>query len=182
MNIELFVKEMNGSHADAVLEKHIVRKYVPFEEKLAQAQRIVDASCYKEIEGKRLLWMNTPMRVYLQTIALISMYTDILDGNAEKNLVAYNALNENGLIDKIFEKIPDDGKIEFDLMVSSMVDDACDNETNTVNIIERKMVALEKFFDTAVNNIPIEDIIKSLRGGSIDEEESISTSEINRTA
>lgn len=132
MNIELFIKEMNGTHSDAVLEKHIVRKYVPFEEKLAQAQRIVDASCYKEIEGIRIYYVDSVSRYYLFIKSIIEMYTD-LTFQENESLKGYNMLAENGLIDKIIEKIPDNEYITYSKIVAMVANDKAENEHDVIN-------------------------------------------------
>ena len=49
MNIELFMKQMNGEHKEGVIEKHIIRQYVPLEKKLAEAKKIVSTACYTDV-------------------------------------------------------------------------------------------------------------------------------------
>ena len=138
MNIETFISQMNTEHKDAVIQKHITRQYVPLEEKIAEAKKIIELSCYKKVigsDGKEqiMYWVDTPKRFFLTFLALIRMYTDLTI--SDDPLKDYNALASKKYDKNILANIPSDDAEEF----SNILDMMCDDENENVNSLEGRI-------------------------------------------
>ena len=147
MNIEMFVKQMNGDHKEGVIQKHITRQYVPLEEKIAEAKKIVELSCYKKIvdaEGKEqtIYWVDTPKRYFLTLLAFIRLYTDITI--SDDPLADYNTLASKKYDKLILSTLPTDDAEEF----SNILDMMCDDENENVNSLEGRIKNFTIGFDS----------------------------------
>lgn len=161
MKVEDFVKQMNGQHKEGIVEKHIRRQYVPFSEKIAVADNVIKASCYKDVtdaQGKiqKVFWTNSVTQRFLTIRAIISMYTDL--EFSENPVADYDALAEKGYDKIILEAIPEDAQ-EFVNIVSAVYDDEYEN----VNSIQGRFKNMIMGFD----NI-LQDAVTKLMAGQID--------------
>ena len=105
-------------------------RYVPYEQKLTFAQRIVDFSCYRnegtEEEPRIVFHVDTPMREFLFQRGLIELYTNLeIDNDAF--LEHYNALKESGVMDYILTIIPESEIIDFHNIVDMVFSDEMTN-------------------------------------------------------
>ena len=162
MNIETFIAQMNGEHKDAVIQKHITRQYVPLEEKIAEAKKVVELSCYKEIndaEGKKqtMYWVDTPKRYFLTILALIRMYTDLTV--SDNPLRDYNMLAEKQYDKKVLAALPEDAG-EF----SNILDMVVDDEDENVNSIEGRIKNFIFGFDEILHQA-FEQIVEKVAEG-----------------
>ena len=138
MNIETFIAQMNGDHKESVIQKHITRQYVPLEEKIAEAEKIIELACYKEIvdangNKQKIYWINTPKQCFLSFLASIKMYTDLVISESDP-LNDYNKLAEKKYDQKILELLPDDN---CDFL--KILDMMCEDENENVNSIEGRI-------------------------------------------
>lgn len=147
MNIELLMNQMNSEHKEAIIQKHITRQYVPLEEKIAEAKKIIELSCYKkttDANGKEqiMYWVDTPKRYFLTVLALIRMYTDITI--SDDPLKDYNALASKKYDKLILSNLPADDAEEF----SNILDMMCDDEDENVNSLEGRIKNFTIGFDS----------------------------------
>lgn len=155
MNIELFIKQMNGEHKDGIIEKHIIRQYVPLEEKIAEAKRIVDTACYTSIDNvdgtsERVFKIDTVQKEYLTFLALVKLYTDL--DFSENVLKDYNMLAEKKYIKKIVGAMPEDAR-DFNTVLNMVFSDEVENVTSTGNVINRLIFSSNSALTTVINEI-----------------------------
>ena len=134
MTIEEFVNGFNSaSDKEKYVKKHIVRKYVPYEEKVSRCQRIIDNSMYVKDGDIRRFRPNTPLRYELFIITIVQCYTDVEYEQGE-TLNGFNVMAECGANSCIMNSVESDAKI-FQLVLDMMVDDVIDAERNYVDYI-----------------------------------------------
>jgi len=131
MFIACYSKQVNDSLKVKYLENNLkVVGYVPYEQKLTFAQRIVDFSCYRnegtEEEPRIVFHVDTPMREFLFQRSLIELYTNLeIDNDAF--LEHYNALKKLGVMDYILTTIPESEIIAFHDIVDMVFSDEMTN-------------------------------------------------------
>ncbi len=155
MNVELFVKQMNGEHKEGVIEKHIVRQYVPLEEKIAEAKKIIAVACYTTINDlngteKKIFKVDTVQKDFLATLALIKLYTDI--DLSENTLKDYNMLAEKKCIKKIIGAMPEDAR-DFNAILNISFNDEIENSTSVGNIINRLTSSSDSVLTAIINSL-----------------------------
>lgn len=106
---------------ESYLKKLNVKEYVDYEVKMALATKIVNASSFDQ-ERPTVVKVNAPMRYVLFVYTVLSYYTD-LDMHSDKMFAEFNMLNKNGLIDKIFNSIPEKEVSEFNSIVAMTYED-----------------------------------------------------------
>ncbi len=144
------------------VEPHITTKYVAFEIKKAHAKRVIDFSMYKEVNGRKIFWADTPFQYELFTMTVIQLYTDIdlTDGVEEDGvwLNGFNKLEEFGATGDIIKAIGADFQA-FQTILKMEADDAMFNNS-LVNWLDTKAEALDITLGTlsdAINKISAED-------------------------
>lgn len=155
MNVELFVKQMNGEHKEGIIEKHIVRQYVPIEEKIAEAKKIVAIACYSNIIDldnveKKIFRIDTVQKDYLAVLTLIKLYTDI--DLSENPLKDYNTLAEKKYIKKLIGAMPEDAR-DFNAILNMVFNDEIENSTSVGNIINRLTSSSDSVLTAIVNSL-----------------------------
>lgn len=169
MNIELFVKQMNGDHKESIIQKHIVRQYVPFEEKVARAKKIIELSCYKDVvdadgNTQKMFWVNSVTQRFLTIRSVIEMYTDLtFSDDPTKD---YNMLAEKKYDALILNAVPIDDATEFNNIVDMVYDDEYEN----VNSIQGRAKNLIFGFDNILNNAIAKIALDQIDGGNKDGE------------
>lgn len=174
MKIKDFINEYNSADevgSESLIKAHIVRQYVPLEEKQARAEQII-GSAYRDAEGN--LHVNSVARYMLTALAYVMAYTDLelelADGGA---LEAYNLLAQAGFFQKMQSYIPADEAEEFANVVDMVASDVMTNEYEPRAYIKARLESfatlLEKQFPTALTEIverfgedKIEEIVKKL--------------------
>lgn len=144
------------------IAQHITTKYLPFEQKDAQCKNIVDFSMYKTVNGKKIFWINTPLRYQLFTQTIIKLYTDIdlADGaNPKEDISAilrgFNKLEESNAMVDITQAIGEDFS-RFQTTFNMKVDDEIANATSLTNYLDTKMEAFATVlgtFESAMNKV-----------------------------
>lgn len=170
MNIELFIKQMNTEHKENVLEKHITRQYVPLEEKIAEAQKIIQMSCYKDMIGndgkvQKMFWVDSNKQHFLTVLALIRMYTDLTI--SDDPLKDYNAIAEKGYEDILMMALPNKDVIAFMNIVDNVYEDEYENVNSIQGRIKNLIFGFENIIQKSITNM----ISDQDNGGEVNGEE-----------
>lgn len=139
------VSEIIAVATDNLREKYIkdhieVKKYVPYAEKIALAQHILNCSAYDANGEVRL---NSPLGYIFYTLTLIKNWTNIEFEN-DKIMDEFDNLNRLGLIEKITGMIPESERSEFDVIYHMMLDDIQMNELSIRYVFEKALVKVGK--------------------------------------
>ena len=131
MKIVDFIDTFKGTeYKDKFVQKHITKPYMNWLMKVAEAENIIQKSCYDK-DGKFRL--NSPLRYYLFIMSTIKNYTDLEfeDGEAIRD---FNALEENGINDMIIGMV-DDVK-RFTKVLQMTLDDHMENYRSLVGYVD----------------------------------------------
>lgn len=155
MNIEMFMAQMNTEHKDAVIQKHIVRQYVPLEEKIAEAKRIVALACYNQVEDadgnvQKVFSINSVHKEFYAFLSLIKLYTDI--DFSEDILKDYNTLAEKKYNKKLIAAMPEDA-VDFNTILNMTFSDEIENATAVGNVINRLFTSSDYAFSTIIKEL-----------------------------
>ena len=141
MTVQEFVKKYKVNPKSMDLKNHIVNKYVPFIEKVALCNNIVQSTSYTKVGDRDVIMINTPARYVLFVMHIINTYTDLdvdfTDGNFVKD---YDALKEIGLIEALTAVDQTTGECllpmseyeEFNVLLNMALDDLRDNQYSLV--------------------------------------------------
>lgn len=147
MKTEKFIEGYKkATNKESYIKKHIVNDYIPYAQKVAETNKIVAISMYKEVNGKNIFWINTPLQYELMVIAVIKLYTDIELGENEEILNSFDALEKEGLSGEIFKAIGSDYS-SFNTVLKMAVNDAGDNN-NIMNYLDTKIDATKFTIDS----------------------------------
>ena len=131
--------------------QHIKTKYVPYTEKLALVNGIINSTSYDEVNGINYYKRNTNALTFVFTIKLIEYYTDITIDT--ENLVQdYDTLMMNGLMDGLMKKIPPEEISILRGMIDMARDDLEINTRSLVSFLESKYDAWKLSMD-ALNKV-----------------------------
>jgi hypothetical protein len=134
---------------------------MPYADKLALAENIVKSSSYamvKEdgaLKQTDIIALNSPMRYILFVMTVIDKYTNI-EVNFKNIMPEFDALNFNGLIEVIFEKVGDREMSEFNSVVDMVLNDFMANKYQFKNYIND---TLSKIFEMVEKCAPLIDNI-----------------------
>lgn len=122
-----------------------VEKYIPYVTKIASAENVVKSSAYiteTGSDGKSHLTdkfrISSPMRYLFTICCIIDLYTNI-EVDKTNRLGQYDLLNENGLVEKLLELIPDKDVSEFKVVLNMCADDLMTNEYNVQSYISKQV-------------------------------------------
>lgn len=132
--IDEYVNFKSEQARDALVAKHVVATYIPYETKIAEAKNIVESSCYMDVNGKKKFWLNTPMRYILFIKAAIMLYTD-LEFSDMNILLQLNLLEQYQIVEPITEKIGPD-YLKFETILNMTLNDAMANERSLISYLE----------------------------------------------
>ena len=144
--------------------KHVlIDKYISYAKKWDICKRIVDASSYTTINGKKVFDLNSISRHMLFTLNMINEYTDIYVDF--KNVVScFDTLNKERLIDLFIGTgcndgiLPQDELNEFFMIMDMTLSDMLENERSFAGCIENKLNAIASLFDSFVKQIENESL------------------------
>lgn len=153
------------------ISKYITKNYLPYAEKIALCNRIINSTCYENITGdKKIFKMNTPSRQMMLMLALIDTYTDI-DINYKNVLADFDTLSEKGLLGAIIKEIPESEVALCTSLLNMCLDDLMTNTRDLVPWIESKGEAfgmvLNAVLEVVMNSEELKPIIDSLEIGEI---------------
>ena len=182
MNIELFMNQMNSEHKEAIIQKHITRQYVPLEEKIARAKKIIEISCYKDIvdaEGKtqKMFWVDSVTKHFLTVRSMIEMYTDLTF--SEDITKDYNMLCEKRYDEKILNAIPADDAKQFIDIVDMTFDDEDENVNSIQGRIKNFIFGFDNTLQAAINKMALDQIGTEEQNNEVQEVETGSSGEEN---
>lgn len=140
ISVDMFVKtyKANSKAKDKTFEefiqKHITTKYIPFLQKDAYCNAIIGATCYKTVDNRKLVSINSSFRYLIFIMKLIEYYTDV---EINDNDVAgdYDKLNEVGAINALISAIPEAEYAEFSTILNMKLDDLRDNEYSVTALL-----------------------------------------------
>ena len=162
MNVEFFVKQIAmNKDKEKYLTQRLVKKYVPYEEKISICENIIkNTSVVKDEEtGEVFYKRNTPACNLMFNLSLINLYYDI-EINFEHTLKDYNALEELGYIDLLLKNIPVEEYTRWQHIIGMIAEDYMENERSMVAFLSSKSIAMEKTIESiaeVVNNISKQD-------------------------
>lgn len=160
MNVQKFVDEYKIYGKDYVA-KHITNKYVTYAKKMSEARRIVDISMYKEIDGKKIFWHNTPIQYYLFILSLVKNYTDIeIDSTDSTVIEDFDLLNQSGLIKEIISAIPPFEYAEFETVLKMTADDEVNNVRSLPGYLDTKIETFMTLINGIVSNEEFQQSVK----------------------
>lgn len=142
MKIVDFIETFKGTeYKDKLIQKHITKPYMHWLMKVAEAESIVQKSCYDKDSKFRL---NSPLRYYLFIVSTIKNYTDLEfeDGEAIRD---FNILEENGINDMIVGTVEDVGR--FAKVIQMTLDDHMENYRSLVGYVDGKKDSLMTILD-----------------------------------
>lgn len=156
MNIELFMKQMNGEHKEGIIQKHITRQYIPIEEKIARAKKIIEISCYKDMVDQngniqKIFWVNSVTKHFLTIKSIIEMYTDLTF--SEDITKDYNMLNEKKYDELILSLLPMEDVISFNNIIDMVYDDEYENVNSIQGRIKNLIFGFDNILGKALEEI-----------------------------
>ena len=128
--------------------KHVVKRYMPYTEKIMIADKIIDSSMYVKVNGVKTFKPDTVVRYFLFIMAIIEEYTDIEFSDAkvsdvakgEMNLQSFDLFEENGATE-VFTKVIGADIGRFNTVLKMKVDDVMDMERSLVPFLDTKIQA-----------------------------------------
>lgn len=166
MKVKDFVEGyIKSDNKEDYLKSHIVVDYLNYLDKVCLCDRVINASCYKKINNKRVFHMNTPAQYMVFVMSIVYEYTDIDKGTA---MVAdFDYLDRHGLVDSIVANIADGEYETMQAILEMMIGDIMENERSIVSYLETKFDSLELIGDTIIEMM--NDMTKSSEEESTDE-------------
>lgn len=144
MRVEEFVRLFKETgDKERFCEKHIVKKYMPFINKLAECNRVVQSTMSVLSEdGVPIFNQKTPARFLIFHMTLLKYYTDLeIDEKSDEHTFIddYDALNEIGAFDLLISKLPEHEYKEFSTILSMTVDDYLANNRTMISYLDNLM-------------------------------------------
>ena len=127
-----------------------VREYVPIAEKITKAKSVINAGMRDE-NGE--FYANSPNTYILYALVKIDTWTNLdidFTGDTMPVNEQYDALDKLGLIEKIFEKIPEKEASEFDAIYGMVLSDIKENELSVKHIVEKTIAKFGTAFGDVV--------------------------------
>lgn len=165
-NVKSFVEEYEKQSNDTDKAKFLrsklkTEKYMPYADKLAIAENIVKHSSYAMVKEDGVLKQtdriafNSPTRYVLFVMTIIDKYTNI-EVNFKNVMPEFDALNFNGLIEVVFEKVGEKEMAEFNTVVDMVLNDFIANKYQFKNYIDDTLLKVSGFVEKCaplINNI-----------------------------
>lgn len=148
---------------DVLLSNVVKNHYVPFEQKIAICQKVVELSYYvkEEINGKEYKRprINSSTQYVLFNLYLVNEYTNILV-QFKNTIEEFNLLNGCGALDDIIVRINDRESKEFRMVLDMAESDLLQNEYEIHAYVNNLMDRVENIVDTV--GTPALDMIQGL--------------------
>lgn len=122
--IELYENEGNVDKRNAFVKSHIIKSYIPLEEKDVRSQIIINNSYYDENGNFKV---NSTAKHMFTFLSIVDMYTDI-DINFKDGLNEYNKLDASMALDDIVSMIDEKDLNEFKIILNMKYNDVIANE------------------------------------------------------
>lgn len=157
MLISEFVKKYkNTKQKDSLVSSIIDKKYISYATKVDLSNRIVNTCSYKEINGKKMFVLNSPMRYILFVRSIIEQYTKLeFDKIPDTDLIDLSRdidlLEESHSTKAIITAIGEDVDA-FSTILNLVLDDAIDNNRSMVSFLETKVEAFSIVADSILKS------------------------------
>lgn len=133
--IELYENEGNVDKRNTFVKSHIIKSYIPLEEKDVRAQIIIDNSYYGEDGNFKV---NSVAKYMFTFLTIVDMYTDIAI-NFKDGLNEYNKLNSLDVLEDIVSLINEKDLDEFRNIINMKCDDMIINEYEPHSFIKTQV-------------------------------------------
>lgn len=140
--VEEYTKETDEAKRDELINKHIVRDYIPYVTKASTARNIVNSICYENNVFK----IDTPTLVFSFVISATKMYTD-LEFDKENPTSDFDLMEKNNLNAKMRDAIGDDYKV-FESILYAVEDDVEKSENNMVTFMKTMSNQITDYFSS----------------------------------
>lgn len=131
---------------------YIANIYVPYEEKIALCQQVVDSSYYQKDEsGNKTFHVNSPIKYMMFCLVLVDKYTYI-SIDYKHNLEEFNLLNQTDLVNKLIQEIPKEYK-EFKMVLDMIESDLYKNKYEIHSYIDEQVTRVEKIVSAISSSI-----------------------------
>lgn len=144
MKIKEFVEELiktNDENKEEYIAGHITEDYVPYLSKMVLCDRVINASCYADVEGEKVFRINSPAQYMLLVMGVIYQYTDLEQG--ESIVADFDFLDQYGLVDAIIGMLPEGEYDTIRALLDMMIGDIRENERSLVSYIDNKIKSSE---------------------------------------
>ena len=139
--VEEYEKCSNNDDKAKFLKSNLkTEKYISYADKLTLAENIINHSSYAMVREDGVLKqtdriaLNSPMRYILFVMTIVDKYTNI-EVDFKNIMPDFDALNFNGLIEVVFEKVGDKETAEFNTVVDMVLNDFMANKYQFRNYI-----------------------------------------------
>lgn len=129
---------MNYKKIKSIDDVKLTTEYVPYITKIAECKNIAEITSHKEVAGKKIFSIDSPIRHLWYIMKIVDLYTDI---EFEPNDIAdaYDILMQNGVLDALFsgeeQIIPNGELVEFKQVMDMVMDDLYENEHSVSSIL-----------------------------------------------
>lgn len=163
MKFDEFMELYNSDDWD--IDRLVIRKYIPLEEKDFRAKTIVDNSYYENGEFK----VNSTAKHMLTFLSIVDMYTDI-EIDFKDALSEYNQLDESMALDEIVSEISDKDLNEFRIILEMKCNDMITNEYELHSYINKQVERfgelVRNVLKPVIEGLDVEKIIEVLNDNS----------------
>ena len=129
--IMMFDKKAKEDKSKEFLASHIKDAYVPYENKVAIAQKIIETSYYSPTNEDKSggIHVNSAAKYMLTCMSFLDLYTDIERSKGEDAMLDdFNELNSRGIFDGILSMGNEREMKEFRMILEMVADDLMTNE------------------------------------------------------
>lgn len=146
MTVKDFIeKYKNASSPVSFMQKHIVKKYMGYADKVQMCEIILRNTSYKKEaqngQDKTVFYINSPARYMFYCLNVISAYTDI-EIDMRIGVEIFDMLDQEGLIDIILAAIPESEVVKIDTILKMLLDDMLENERSFYSYFDTKIEEL----------------------------------------
>lgn len=165
MKVDDFIKQYGIASrvkggGERFIEERIVKQYVPFLQKVAICNKIVDVCWHivqstdnNEFTKKKRFKINSTNAYLLFSLQLIKCYTDIEVMNTGSDFGGqYDALNSSGLFIPLMMAIPESERKEFQMVKDMVESDADKNEYYIGSWLTDRLDSMATLFGIALSN------------------------------
>lgn len=131
------------------VKEHIVKSYIPLEEKDVRSQIIINNSYYDENGNFKV---NSTAKHMFTFLSIVDMYTDI-DINFKDGLNEYNKLDASMALDDIASMIDEKDLNEFKIVLNMKYNDVIANEYEPHSFIKKQVERFGELIGTALSPI-----------------------------
>lgn len=148
------------------IKEHIVKSYIPLEEKDVRSQIIINNSYYDENGNFKV---NSTAKHMFTFLSIVDMYTDI-DIDFKDGLNEYNKLDASMALDDIVSIIDEKDLNEFKIILNMKCNDMITNEYEPHSYINKQVERFGELIGNVlkpvIDGLDVEKIIEALNDNS----------------